>query len=236
MPKASILICILLIATVAFPQDANPPLHPKDPNAPVPTITFTQNWQDAFPPFYSIGIGATARGAYQSTPKPNNVGDPYYLKFVVSNETLTKLFDLSRQLNFFDGNWDFKKSKIAFTGTKTLHYKNGDQEHETSYNWSDNVQMQQITAIFQNISETIELGRKLEDTYRFDKLGVDAVLKRMEQAAKDNRLIELQTVQPILVRIAKDTSMMNISRRRAEFLLTKVPKDVQIVTQNTGQH
>jgi hypothetical protein len=88
--------------------------------------------------------------------------------------------------------------------------------------------MQEITKIFQNISETIELGRSIADKYRFDKLGVDAEMKKLEQAAKDDRTAELQAISPILTKIAKDPGMMNITRRRAEFLLAKIPKSAKI--------
>jgi hypothetical protein len=141
------------------------------------------------------------------------------------------VFQVADQLKHFNGNWDYKKGRIAFTGTKTLSFKDAGNGYSTTYNWSDNVQIQQLTALFQSISETIELGRKLADTYRFDKLGVDAVLKSMEEAAKSNQLAEIQAVQPILSKLAKDSSLMNISRRRAEFLLSKISKGAALAGQ-----
>jgi len=53
-------------------------------------------------------------------------------------------------------------------------------------------------------------------------------LKKLEQAAKDDRTAELQSIQPILSKIAKDSNMMNITRRRAEFLLAKIPQTAQV--------
>jgi len=229
MLKVFILVVTAFVCTLAIAQDAEPHLEPGQlPEKTPPIITFTLNFPDFKPPFYNISVESSGRSEYKSTPQPNNVGDPYLLKFVMSEPTRTRLFEAARQLNFFRGNFDYTKSKIAFTGTKTLSFKNAKEEHETTYNWSENPMIQAITSTFENISETIELGRQLEDKYRYDKLGVDAILKLMEQEAKDNRLAELQAVQPILTRVAKDSSLMNISRRRAEFLLTKVPKDAAI--------
>lgn len=232
MRKVALLLIALLLSLAATAQNAEPNLSPDDATAAQagPVVTFTQSWPAATPAFFSVAVSATGRVAYQSSAK-EQTGDPYALKFTMSPENQKLVFHVADQLKHFNGNWDYKKGKIAFTGTKTLAFKNADQAFTTTYNWSDNVQIQQLTTLFQSISETIELGRKLADTYRFDKLGVDAVLKSMEEAAKNNQLAEIQAVQPILSKLAKDSSLMNISRRRAEFLLSKIPKDAAVAGQ-----
>jgi hypothetical protein len=228
MRNVSIIAIFLLFAITLFAQNATPPISPNVPDTPVPTITFSLNWPDALPPFFSVAVAGNGRVAYQSSPKPNNQGDPYLVKFTASPQMQKKLFDTADQLKHFNGDWNYKKGRVAFTGTKTLTFKNGEQEFHASYNYSDNIQIQQVTSIFLGISETVEFGRKLAETYKFDKIGVDAVLKNIEQAAKDGRLEELQAIEPILSKIAKDTGMMNISRHRAEFLLSKVPPGASV--------
>lgn len=232
MRKVSLLLIGILLSLLASAQNAQPNLSPDDPNAAQagPVVTFTQSWPAATPAFFSVAVSATGRVAYQSSPK-DKAGDPYELKFTMSPENQKVVFELADHLKHFNGDWDYKKGKIAFTGTKTLAFKDANNHFTTTYNWSDNVQIQQLTTLFQSISETVELGRKLADTYRFDKLGVDAVLKSMEQAAKNNQLAEIQSVQPILSKLAKDSSLMNISRRRAEFLLSKIPKGAALAGQ-----
>ena len=219
------LIAVLLTAAFAFSQNASVPLEPKSesPSAAPPEIHYTQSFPGATPPFYTIAIESTGRAEYKSTPEASNEGDPYLVEFVASDPTRERLFELARQANFFDGDFDYTKTKIAFTGTKTLTFKNGAQEHTTSYNWSQTPQIQEITQIFQGISNTVEMGRQLQEKYRFDKLGVDSILTSMENEAKDGHLEELQIIQPLLTRMAKDASLMNISRRRADFLLSKIP-------------
>ena len=226
MRKLLTIVFCWLICGAALAQDAEPRVEPPNrATEKIPqVVSFTQAFPDFTPPFYSISIEPTGRAEYKSTPKPDQEGDPYVVKFTASEPVRTRVFELARQLHYFRDNFEYTKSKVAFTGTKTLYFKNAKEEHQTSYNWSDNPQVQELTTLFQNIEETSELGRKLEEKYRFDKLGVDAILKTLEQEAKDNRLAELQAIQPILSRVAKDPNLMNISRRRAEFLLTKLPK------------
>ncbi len=227
MRKPLIVILLSLLCTYAVAQDSNPRLNPNQAGQPEktpPQISFTLDFPQANPPFYNIAIDSSGRAEFKSTPMPKNEGEPYEVKFLASEPTRTRIFEIARQLNYFQGNYDYTKSKVAFTGTKTLVFKNGDEEHQTTYNWSENPQLQELTKLFQDIAETMNLGRQLEDKYRFDKLGVDAILKLIAQDAHDNRLAELQVLQPILSRIAKDPGMMNISRRLAESLLAKMPK------------
>jgi len=224
MRKLFILVLILLAGVTAHAQGMQTHLQPSAPPQDTPpTIVFTLSFPGATPPFFNIAIEDTGLAEYKSTPDLKNQGDPYEVKFTASDLARTRLFELARQLNFFQGNYDYSKSKVAFTGTKTLTFKNGTDEHTTNYNWSQSPQIQEITLTFQNISNTIEMGRQLADKYRYDKLGVDAILSTMEQEAKENHLAELQILQPILSRMAKDPGLMNISRRRAEFLLSKMP-------------
>jgi hypothetical protein len=230
MKKAVAFIALILWCAGLFAQvSASTPEPPSIPaDAVPPIITFTQAWPEAFPPFYSVSVDSTGRTDYHSSPMSPGSGDPYDLKFTLSEAAQTKLFDLAEKLNFFQGDFDYKKSRIAFTGTKTLRFQNGKEEHQTSYNWSDNLAIQDITKLFQGMSETIEIGRVVAEKYRFDKLGVDAEMKKLEQAANEDRLAELQSIQPILIKVAKDPGMMNITRRRAEFLLAKIPKSAKI--------
>ena len=204
----------------SIPADAMPPI-----------VVFSQAWPEAMPPYYSVAVESTGRTTYYSTPKSVNSGDPYTLKFTMSPDAQKRVFEIAKQLNYFQGNYDFKKSKIAFTGTKTLYFQNGNEQHQTTFNWSDNLAIQQLTKLFQEISETVEIGRVISEKYRFDKLGVDAEMKKLEEASKDDRVAELQAIQPLLERIAKDTGMMNITRRRADALLAKIPPGARINAQ-----
>jgi len=191
-------------------------------------VTFAQSWPEATPPFYSVALDSAGNVAYRSTAQPNNAGDPYIVRFVASDETRTRVFDLAKRLQYFRGNYDYTRSRIAYTGTKTLRFQNGKEEHVTTYNWSDNVAVQDLTRLFQNISETVEIGRVIAEKYRFDRLGVDAEMRKLEEAAKDGRAAELQAIEPLLSKIANDSGMMNITRRRAEQLLAKIPKTARI--------
>lgn len=212
------LLCILF-ATNAFSQA--PTLDGKNPI--VPTATFSLDFPNADPPHYSIAVSADGRAAYQSDPSSEaSTGVPYIYRFTLSTENLHKIFNAAKQLKYFNQDFEYRKGKVAFTGNKTLAYKDGDRDFRSSYNWSANNTVEQLTDLFEGIAETMEFGRRLTYYHAHDKLGLDAELKRIQEMAKDRQLSEIQAITPILKSIADDANVLNISRRRAEALLSSV--------------
>jgi hypothetical protein len=100
-----------------------------------------------------------------------------------------------------------------------LKYSEGARKTEATYNYSPNPAVQQLTAIFQNISATLEFGRRLEFYHHHQKLALEDELKRMEEMSKSKSLDEIQAVAPILQKIVADHSVLNVTRARAQRLL-----------------
>lgn len=130
-----------------------------------------------------------------------------------------RIFDLAAQAHFFAGKIDSGNHKLAFTGAKTLTYKDSQHSGSANYNYSTVPPVQELTAFFQNLSATLEYGRHLVYFHRYQKLALDEELKRMEDQARSNELSELQAVQPVLQQILDDQSVLNVVRARAERLL-----------------
>jgi hypothetical protein len=141
------------------------------------------------------------------------------LEFTMSGAMQEKVFQLARNANYFNGNFDYTAHRVANTGKKTLGWNGSGRKFQTTYNWSDNKSVDQLTRIFEGISNTIEHGRKLQFLHRFDKLGLEAELKNMEALAQSGSLAEIQIIAPSLENIANDTAVLNIARQRARHLL-----------------
>ncbi len=214
----------LLSATAAFAQAPTLTPNPTDRNTVVPTATFSLDFPKADPPHYSIAVSADGRAAYQSNPSSEaSTGVPYIYRFTMSSEDRNKIFNAAKQLKYFNQDFEYRKGKVAFTGNKTLAYKDGDRDFQSSYNWSANNTVEQLTDLFEGIAETMEFGRRLTYYHAHDKLGLDAELKRLQEMAKDHQLSEIQAITPILKSIIDDNNVLNISRRRAEAILGSVP-------------
>ncbi len=203
------------------------------PTAAPASVSFTLDFPQSTPNHYSISVDSSGKASYSSglAKAPSNAdsdsdsaseGDePYRYAFTVSPATRQLIFDLAARANYFSGDVNYTKHNIANTGEKILAYKDAQRSTQAKYNYSTNPAVQQLTTLFQNVSSTLEYGRRLEEAYRYQKLALDDQLKSMEEEANQNMLVELQAVAPILKKIAGDRSVMNVSRSRAERLLAK---------------
>jgi len=203
----------ILIVTAALAQQSPAPA----------TISFSLDFPQSIPDHYVVTVSSDRHAIYDSTGKltpESDPGDPFHDEFTLSPDTCKKIFDLAAKAKYFEGQIDSGNKKIASTGVKVLKYSEGPHKTEATYNYSPLPAVQQITAVFQNISTTLEFGRRLDFYYHHQKLALEDELKHMEEAAKSNNLGEIQAVAPILQRIAADHSVLNVTRARAQRLLS----------------
>jgi hypothetical protein len=224
MKRAGLIFFLLTLPAALFLGQQKTPLHPT-----LPTITFARVWEAYTPQDINFTVQSTGSAKYLSrnpfTP-PDPGSDPdYTLDFTISTRNQEKLFRDAREANYFNGDFSFKKHPVASTGKKTLTYGDPDRYFETSYDYSENRAIEEITNILTGISNTIEHGRKLTFLHRFDKLGLEDELKGMEAAMESHNLAELQIIQPTLESIAGDSKVLNIARQRAKRLLAKVKSE-----------
>jgi hypothetical protein len=212
---ASILVSLPLVLPAQVPD-----LQPQRAFTPEPVVSFSLELEGAVPPSYSISVASTGKAAYRSSPIPGDMeGDPYSTKFVVSQATRSRIFELAKKLHYFQGDYEYHKGRLANTGAKTLYYTDEKTNNSTTYNYSSNQDIQELTKLFQGISTTLEFGRRLQYYYDHQKLGLDDELKRMDQMANEGQLDELQAVTPILQKIADDPQVMHIDKQHAQHLL-----------------
>jgi hypothetical protein len=181
----------------------------------VATVTFSLDFPHSDPEHYSISVDFNGHGRYES----GAGNDSYSSEFEVSPASREKLFALTEQAQFFSGNVDSGNRKLAFSGTKTLTYHDGQHDQTARYDYSNLPAVRELTVLFQSMAGTLEYGRRLVYDHRYQKLALDDELKRMEAQVRNNELSELQTVAPLLQQIADDTSVMNVVRARARELI-----------------
>jgi hypothetical protein len=186
-------------------------------------VSFTLDFPGSEPSHYSISVSSDGHSTYDSDGKlsAESEPDPFHLDFSVSPATRKSVFDLAARAKYFQGEIDSKKRGLASTGVKTLTYKDAERSASATYNYSPMVAVQQITQLFQNLSLTLEYGRRLQYFHRYQKLALDEELKRMEEMANQNSLQELGAVVPILQRIATDSSVINPVRARAQRMVER---------------
>jgi len=211
---------LLLLAaamTVTASAQQAPPITPATP----PIITFTLDFPQARPQHAVVSVDAAGRTQYRSTGPlfaDASEAEPYSAALTMSVAARERIFALAAELDDFQGDFDYKKHRIAFTGQKTLEYADGNRKFSTSYNWSENPSVRELTRIFQSIINTQESARRLLFLRRYDHLGLEGELAGMEEMAKSNNLGELQSIAPLLRQLADDPAVMHVARQRAERL------------------
>lgn len=186
------------------------------------SITYVQDFQGANPSHYSMTITKDGQGTYVSNgqfSKDAQPAEPTPLQFAISDKVRDQIFDLVKRAHYFEGKIDSGRTNIANTGVKTLVYHDAQHNAKTTYNYSEVPAVQSITSLLQNLSTTLEFGRRLVFFEKYQKLALDDELKRMEEMNRDGMLGDVQAIEPILREIADDHKVMNVSRSRAMRLL-----------------
>lgn len=201
-------------------------------------VTFTIDFPTSQPEHYSIRVQSDGLARYQSRGRSpgsddtdshdtdshdndSRVNDSFDLDFTVAAETRQKIFELAAKAGYFQKDVDSHHKDLAFTGKKTLAYKDARRSGESTYNYSLKPVVQYLTSLMQNLAATLEFGHRLQYDHQYQKLALDEELKRMEGLAHNNELIEVAAIQPILDEIIADQSVINVTRARAQRLLER---------------
>jgi hypothetical protein len=221
--RCFLLLLLILPAALA----AQPGL----PAATAPTLRFELRWPEADPQWFELECHPGGAARYRSLPhsQPNQEpgaakdddATPYELTFTLSPAAQKLIFGLAPRLEQFQGSLDKTKTRIAFTGDKTLTYQDGaGHSSRLAYNYTSSPELAALAELMQGISSTVELKQQLELELRFDKLAVGNTLRSADDLAGLHRLRELQLIAPLLERIAADSSVIITARRHAQHILT----------------
>ena len=187
-------------------------------------VTFTLDFPGSQPGHYSVQVQSDGKARYESSGRPSSGSDEsdnFDYEFTISPATREKIFDLSAKAGYFQKDLDSRRKNMAFTGKKTLGYKDAQRNGESTYNYSPDSAVQELTNLFQGLSATLELGHRLEYSLRYQKLALAEELKRTEESARLSPPIEIQAIAPILEQIIADSSVLNVTRARAQRLLER---------------
>ena len=191
----------------------------------LPLVTFTFDFPQSSPEHYVLSVDSKGKASYtsgQQAQSADAADQSFRYDFQVSEVTRNQILQLSQRADYFAGKLEHGKGKIANTGMKTLTYKDGQTNNSATFNYTTNPAAQELTRIFQNISATMEFGERLQHFHKYQKLALDEELKRMEEMAKGNGLMEVQAIAPILKQIVADQTVVNHTRARAERILLTV--------------
>src|ERR1700722_1562724 len=126
MPRLFKIATLLLVfPSLAWPQTETAP------------VAFTTDSPTSQPEHYSIRVQSDGAARYQSSGRlsaDSDVTDSFDYSFSVTPETRLKVFDLAAKAGYFRKDVDSHHKGMAFTGKKTLSYKDARRSGESNYN------------------------------------------------------------------------------------------------------
>lgn len=187
-----------------------------------PTVIFTSAFWRADPSYYSIAIDATGAATYQSSSdSESGTGVPYTVEFRVGDRTRRMTFNIAQGLGFFAEPARAPVGSPDNEPVRTLAYGYLQVHNQITFSTSQNDDVDELTSLFEDISETMEFGRRLVDLYLHDKGSLDGELDLMQKSVAARRLREIDAISPVLRRIAGDGRLGTETRHKAEMLLTQ---------------
>ena len=134
--------------------------------------------------------------------------------FKLEAEAVDAIFSLADKLDHFKRPLE-SGLKVARTGDKTFRWDNGAEAGEAKFNYSLDENAKQLQDWFERISESERALMNLSRAMRFDKLGVNDAVLRVDAAWSEKRLLGREQFLPLLDRIAKNEAFVNLARDRA---------------------
>jgi hypothetical protein len=174
-----------------------------------PQLSFSKSFPGANPPWFEITVEKTGAAQYKEDP---NDEDP--LKFQLTGAESSQIFDLAGKLDHFSRKLE-SGLKVANMGMKTFRYEADGHASEAKFNYSENPDARALSDAFESIAETERSLIVLDRAVRFDKLGVQDAILRIEILRDQKRLIAADQFLPLLDRVVKNENFLHMARERA---------------------
>ena len=173
------------------------------------TITYQKSFPGSVPAWLEICVKETGAAEYKEDPK-----DELPVPFTVSPPDLAMLREMASKLGNFTRPLE-SPAKVANMGMKTFRFQKGAEQHETKFNYSEDPDAQALNDWFERVIETEQSRADLERSAKYEKLGVEKALLRVEVLWDRKRLVAPEQLLPILDRVVRNESYMHMARSRA---------------------
>lgn len=183
-------------------------------------VRFTVEDPQIQPRAYTLDINEDGSGTYTATyeaPSVQHVNRPIH----IHGPLVSRLFQTARKDHFFASNCADKHRRVAFTGKKTLAYVGPDGSGSCTFNYSRERDVNQIATALVAVGYTLQVGTRLKQEHRYDRLSLENELASLQEAVRDGRALETENIAPELEAIADDNAVMDLARARARSLLQR---------------
>jgi|SRR5579864_3736076 len=206
----------LLMSSWLFSQ--SPQLRTKNGRR-FPTVVFTSVYWAADPSYYSIALDSTGTATYMSAPNSlDKTGVPYTVEFPATDRTRRIAFNVVQSFDFVAETSGPAPSPEK-TKVRTLIFSDGNLKKQFTYGNPSTPDLEELTSVFEEVSETFESGRRLAYFEQNDRNAVEMELQQLSKLTERHKARELQALIPVLRSLASDQHLASATRGQAGTLL-----------------
>lgn len=177
-----------------------------------PALCFSKSFPGSRPDFYKIDLSSAGAVLYREAPDEEPP-----LKFQLTEAETAAIFELARKLDRLGRNLESGLA-VARMGEKKYAWIEGAERREQTFNYSADPDAQALQEWVERIAEAALLYYDLERTVKYDRLGTYKMLLKIEASWDKRRLAGHSVFLPLLDRVARSESYMNMARERARHL------------------
>ena len=173
-----------------------------------PRVSFTKSFPGSDPAYMAATVAKDGSVTYREAK------DEEPETFQLEADAVQAIFDLADKLDHFKRPLE-SGLKVAKTGDKTFRWESGAEASEARFNYSLDESAKALQDWFEKISESERAVMLLRRAIRFDRLGVNDAVLRVDTAWSEKRLVGREQFLPLLDRVAKNEAFLNLARDRA---------------------
>jgi hypothetical protein len=171
-------------------------------------LIFTKSFPKSDPPYVGITVQQSGAAEFRSDPK-----DEQPVLFQMTPAETSTLFALADKVNL---NMKLESPlKVAFMGTKTIRIEKDGKAVEQTFNYTEDADARALADWFERISESERCFLDLERTAKYEKIGVNEAILGLQSSWERKRLVAPKQFLPLLDKVAKSDSYVQMARTRA---------------------
>lgn len=178
-----------------------------------PRLFYSKTFPGSTPAYMEIRLDRDGRAEYREAPD-----EEFPTIFRLRPQEARVVWELSEKLDHFRKPLE-SGLKVARMGDKLLRWEQGEERHEAKFNHTLDPDAQLLHDWFERMCESAILQGDLERAVKYDRLGVNQAILRIEAAWDRKRLVGVDQYVPLLKRVAANSAYLNMARERAEKLL-----------------
>lgn len=178
-----------------------------------PRLFYSKTFPGSKPPYMEVRLDRNGRAEYREAPE-----EEFPIVFQLSPRETRVVWELSEKLDRFRKPLE-SGLKVARMGDKLLRWEEGSERTEAKFNHTLDPDAQLLHDWFERMCESAILQADLERAVKYDRLGVNQAILRIEAAWDRKRLVGVDQYVPLLKRVAANSAYLNMARERAEKLL-----------------